>query len=425
MRDTKQLKQTQQNHKNRNLQTIIIPISNMLASPTSSSSATTATLPTSSSSSSSCRRMLLPHGFYSLIPTICTTVAWLGSLFQDGCDFSRLEGEHVKLIADLALSEDVPYLEVGFSAYRQPILDTTTYEWRPSYTGACLTYDEEYIQQDFYWRVSKAFAFMALVVGGGGTFFLWFSTCCVFSPATWRMASYQLLVASILQAFTFIWFLTSMCQQTIQQNDDVDSTTSQTTTTTTTPVCKLAWGSRADLCATILWLFAAFSMWIYYPKPIYTRSATYSRTKTTGDGLHKEDEMNNSSSRKTLLRTRQLRKTTTIIEIAGGEESSSSRFEGKSQRNFILGSNDDNDDSSNSTDLVDGSCGVAIKKVAQHDDDQNYCHHADAKIKEEKMIMGRMEMDIEEQNHTSMASGEDPRQDGGNNRNDLIDAELL
>jgi hypothetical protein len=49
--------------------------------------------------------------------------------------------------------------------------------------GACVEYPFEI---DPAWTASKAFAFMALGIGGGGTLFAWCSTCFVFSRGTWR-----------------------------------------------------------------------------------------------------------------------------------------------------------------------------------------------------------------------------------------------
>jgi hypothetical protein len=55
------------------------------------------------------------------------------------------------------------------------------------------------------------FAFLALVLGGGGALFVWCSTCFVFSKGTWRWTGYELLLASLCQAMTFVWFGTQIC----------------------------------------------------------------------------------------------------------------------------------------------------------------------------------------------------------------------
>jgi hypothetical protein len=92
----------------------------------------------------SCR--MLPHGSYSLIPAILSSMAWLASLFQDGCDFSKLTGPTVQ---QLAINPKVPWLEVGLAAYREPYLNTQSGNWEVVYSGACFAYpDDGSVNQD-------------------------------------------------------------------------------------------------------------------------------------------------------------------------------------------------------------------------------------------------------------------------------------
>jgi len=196
---------------------------------------------------------MLPHGSYSLIPAVLTSMGWLASLFQDGCDYSRLTGQTV---SEIASSTDVPWLEVGFGAYREPTLNTKNGQWEVVYTGICFAYPPT-VPQDAYWTASKAFDFLALVLGGGGTFFLWFSSCCVFSPATWRWAGYEVMFAAIFQTLSFLWFNTDMCQSSENH-------------------CALFWGSKADIVSAVLWTVAAMSIFCHYPAP---------KTDRRGDGL--------------------------------------------------------------------------------------------------------------------------------------------
>ncbi|EEC47786.1 predicted protein [Phaeodactylum tricornutum CCAP 1055/1] len=185
---------------------------------------------------------LLPHGVYSLIPTVLTSMAWLASIFQDNCGFARLSGD---IVADMTSSTEVPWLEVGFTAFREPRHNMQTNQWEVVYTGTCLPYPDV-VEIDLIWKTSKAFAFLALVLGGGGTFFLWFSTCCVFSRGTWRWAGYEVLFASFFQALAYIWFRTAMC---------------------TSNQCDMSNGSNADIVATLLWFMAAVVIFARYPKP--------------------------------------------------------------------------------------------------------------------------------------------------------------
>lgn len=216
-------------------------------SPTSSTSSSAALASATAATMPSCR--LLPHGTYSLIPAVLSAMAWLASLFQDGCDFARLSGEAVQQLA--VTNNNVPWLEVGISAYREPSLNTQTGTWQTVFTGACLPYPETESnnpQNDPSWQASKAFDFVALVLGGAGTFFLWFATCCVFSKATWRWAGYEVLLAAIAQCLSFLWFNNAMCQNSSNH-------------------CDLFWGSKADIVSSVFWTVAALSILCHYPTP--------------------------------------------------------------------------------------------------------------------------------------------------------------
>ena len=185
---------------------------------------------------------LLPQGSYPLIPMVLTTMGWLASLFQDDCDYTRVEGDAVALIA---ANPNVPWLEMGIQAYREPQL--VNGEWQVRYGGRCLEYPDDAVlrtTEDPYWKASKAFSFLALVLGGGGTFFLWFCSCCVFSRGTWKWAGYEVGLASIFQAASFCFFSTELCKE----ND-----------------CELFWGSRSDIAAAVLWFTTAVCIFIYYP----------------------------------------------------------------------------------------------------------------------------------------------------------------
>jgi len=200
----------------------------------------------------SCR--MLPHGSYSLIPAILTTMGWLASLFQDGCDYSKLTGDTVRAIAT---EDGVPYLEVGFAAYRQPTLDTKSGNWQVVYVGQCLDYPSG-VPRGSYWTAAMVFDFLALVLGGSGSLFLWFTAGCIFSRGTWRWAGYEVLLACICQGLSFLWFRSDLCH--LDGNK-----------------CELFWGSKADIVSTSLWAVAAVSIFCHYPVPKEARD--------NGDGL--------------------------------------------------------------------------------------------------------------------------------------------
>jgi len=189
----------------------------------------------------SCR--LLPHGAYSLLPAGFATIAWLCSLSQDGCDYSKLEGPIVQKITN---SEIIPFLEIGFVGYREPAYYAEDDSWRVIYTGTCSLFDDASIQ-DSYWIAGKALAFVALVLGGAGALFLWFSTCFVFSRGTWRWSGYQVMLAFICQCLAFLWFATAIC------NDNS---------------CSLLFGANTDICASVFYFIASVLILVRYPTPL-------------------------------------------------------------------------------------------------------------------------------------------------------------
>jgi len=186
--------------------------------------------------------LLLPHGLYSLVITILVTTGWLAALFEDGCNYAKLSGD---LISDLALSPDTPYVEVGLQAYRMPALNLQAEDWDPVFVGQCVAYPTT-VTQDTPWNLAKGFSFLALVLGGGATFYLWISTCCRFSRGSWRWAGYEVAAACLFQLLSFVWFLTAMCQ---------------------TNTCELFYGSKADIASSLLWLLAAVLIFCHYPAP--------------------------------------------------------------------------------------------------------------------------------------------------------------
>ena len=178
---------------------------------------------------------LLSHRTYSLGLAVLCTFGWLVSLSKDGCDYSRVSGPIVAKITD-SKDTNIPFLEIGFVAYREPTYNEENDSWSVTNTGPCKTYNSDL--KDLYWQTAKAFAFGTLVFGGASAFFFWLGTFFVFSRETWQFAGYQVLSAFICQMFSFLWFGTSMC------NGNGNS-------------CYLFYGSSADIIAAVLWFVAA------------------------------------------------------------------------------------------------------------------------------------------------------------------------
>ncbi len=197
---------------------------------------------------------MLPHGAYALVCAVLSTLAWLASLIQDTCDFAQLTGDLVELLTQ---NPEIPYVDVGFAQFRAPT-PTGSGGFTMDSSSSCSNYPSSLVSIDGHWKAAKGFDFMALVLGGGGTLFLWFSTCFVFSKGTWRWAGYEVLLASIFQAFSFLWFGTGICA---------------------TNTCRLSWGSKADIVACIFWFITAVMIFGRYPSP------------KDDDGVERGDEM--------------------------------------------------------------------------------------------------------------------------------------
>ena len=51
-------------------------------------------------------------------------MAWLACLSKNGCDYARLTGP---IVADITNNPVIPFIDVGFNRYREPIFQDS--EW--------------------------------------------------------------------------------------------------------------------------------------------------------------------------------------------------------------------------------------------------------------------------------------------------------
>lgn len=185
--------------------------------------------------------VLLPHGIYSLITAALTSMGWIAALFDNSCDYALLTGD---IVDDISI-EQVPFLQAGFQAYKNPQLNLDTNNWYASKAGPCISYPTS-VEIDAIWKLSNLFSFIGLVLGGGATFYLWISTCCRFSRGSWRWAGYEVVAACFFQSLSFLWFATDVCRKNH---------------------CSLSVGSKADIIANCFWFAAAVLIFSHYPKP--------------------------------------------------------------------------------------------------------------------------------------------------------------
>lgn len=185
----------------------------------------------------------LPHGFYSLIPAVLSTLAFWTAVVQDGCDYVKLEGGSVEQITE---SDVIPFMIAGLTHYRAPVFSAEDSGWALVFTGIC----EEYPAgtTDIIWTLAKYFAMVSAIFGGSLALFLWFTTCMTFSIRTWRFCAVEAVLATIFRACTFVAFTSSVC-------------------TGNGSHCTLAYGSEMDIVGVVLYATAAIAILSHYPAP--------------------------------------------------------------------------------------------------------------------------------------------------------------
>ncbi|CAJ1928815.1 unnamed protein product [Cylindrotheca closterium] len=243
----------------------------------------------------------LPHGCYSLWVALLCTGGWTASLMQDGCDFARVEGP---VVAELTTLGELPppWLEFGIGAFRAPSKESLELVAAASANAAnninsnsssnsssstarnvqsqfqdwydhilegeedCKLFEDETMEKfmDNAWTTARTFAFLALVLGGGGSLFLWASTFFVFSRGTWRWTGYLILTGSLCNSMTFLWYLTSLCSWN---------------------TCSMFWGSKTNIVASTLWFLGGLFIVCRYPVPHSQRMQKLGQEEPAADGL--------------------------------------------------------------------------------------------------------------------------------------------
>ena len=189
----------------------------------------------------------LPHGFYSLIPAVLSTMAFWTAVVQDGCDYVKVEGGSVEQIAE---SDVLPFIMAGLTHFRAPVFFTEETGWRMVFTNVCQEYPSG--STDILWTLAKYFSIVSAIFGGSLALFLWFTTCMTFSIRTWRFCAAEAILATIFRAGTFLSFASSVCTGNASH-------------------CKLAFGSEMDIVGTVLYATSAIVILSYYPVPNWGR----------------------------------------------------------------------------------------------------------------------------------------------------------
>mmetsp|Transcript_11643 Transcript_11643/g.16681 ORF Transcript_11643/g.16681 Transcript_11643/m.16681 type:complete len:228 (+) Transcript_11643:118-801(+) len=184
----------------------------------------------------------LPHGCYTCMPTLLATVGWLATLTEDGCNYAIVEGA---IVTEVTTNPSMPFLEVGMNQYREASLNDND-TWEIDYNQLCKYYNEDVVNIDGVWKFSKIMSFLALVFAGAAVLLIWFSSCFIFSPNTWKWVGCELLTATVFKLLSYSWLATSMCRDNS---------------------CSISYGAKADIVACVTWFISGVLVLLRYPMP--------------------------------------------------------------------------------------------------------------------------------------------------------------
>eukprot|EP00555_Chaetoceros_dichaeta_P000794 CAMPEP_0198277414 /NCGR_PEP_ID=MMETSP1447-20131203/65836_1 /TAXON_ID=420782 /ORGANISM="Chaetoceros dichaeta, Strain CCMP1751" /LENGTH=252 /DNA_ID=CAMNT_0043972433 /DNA_START=58 /DNA_END=816 /DNA_ORIENTATION=+ len=186
---------------------------------------------------------LLPHGGYPLLPATLSSMAWITSLSQDGCDYAKLSGNAAFRLTN---TESIPWVAVGFNSYRIP--EYYADKWQFQYSDDCISIDNEW-NSDSFWQFASVMSTISTIVGGGGCLFLWtVAVGLVVSKRTWRWGGIQFMIATVCNILSFLWFANRRCTEEGSE-------------------CSLLYGSKANTASLTFYAAASFSILSKYPDP--------------------------------------------------------------------------------------------------------------------------------------------------------------
>jgi len=167
-------------------------------------------------------------------------------------------------------SSIVPYIDSGMSAYRIPGYYPADQSWRVVYSDECQPYQYMDILVDTPWLAAKWLRFLASVLGGTATMFLWTSTCLILQPNYWRAAGVGIALACLCQLSSFAWFYTKICHTTATSYQDFEAgiEVELNPRVQVPSSCTLFFGSKCTIASCILWGVASVIILLKYPPPI-------------------------------------------------------------------------------------------------------------------------------------------------------------
>ncbi|KAL9183193.1 hypothetical protein ACHAXT_004980 [Thalassiosira profunda] len=199
---------------------------------------------------------LAPHGGAVLLPIVLSTLALAASLADDGCDYARLTGPAVEILAG---SSAVPFVDCGMDAYRVPGFYPAENAWRVAYADECRPYQSMHVLADAPWMAAEWLKFFGVVAGGTTAAFLWTAVCLALRPRYWGAAGAGAFVACLCQMGSFVWFYTRLCHTSATNVLDFEAgrEVELASNAGVTSECRLFFGSKCAIASCILWAAAA------------------------------------------------------------------------------------------------------------------------------------------------------------------------
>jgi hypothetical protein len=138
---------------------------------------------------------------------------------------------------------------------------STSYASCSGYSGAYITADTKwnsagaYITADTKWNSAKAFSIIAVCIGG----IAMIASCAAMGkPKLWMVVSMLLLITTLSQGLTFLFFSSNACVITAPLID-TQGTSSSAVSASFGDGCGLAAAAKLGITATVFWFFSALS----------------------------------------------------------------------------------------------------------------------------------------------------------------------
>jgi hypothetical protein len=119
--------------------------------------------------------------------------------------------------------------------------------------ASCAGYGGQYVTPNTKWNSAKAFSIIAVCVGGIATI----ASCVALGkPKLWMIISMVLIITTIFQGLTFLYFSSNACSLA-DSLVDYKGTSSKLVNLSIGDECALAAGAKLGISATVFWFVSA------------------------------------------------------------------------------------------------------------------------------------------------------------------------